>query len=140
MNNSMHIKTNPYRNLIILLPLLLFVLAASTLLTACASKPLGPSMEMSTAEQSLIDAEQARVADYALPELQDARRKLSAARVAAQNENMLLANRLAEQASWEIKLASAKSELAKAQSVNEDMKNNIHTLKQEMNRNTGESQ
>jgi putative cell wall-binding protein len=116
------------------------IIVTGSLLVACASKPQAPTLEISAAEQSMVDAEQARVAEYALPELQEARTKLSAARTAVQNENMVLAKRMAEQASVDIKLASAKSELAKARDVNDDMKKNIHVLKQEMNRKMGDQQ
>lgn len=123
-----------------LLRRLCLILSGCFIVSACAAKLDPPTMEISSAEQSLVDAEQARVAEHALPELQEARSKLSAARSAVQNENMLLAKRMAEQASVDIQLASAKAELAKAQAVNEDMKTNIHVLKEEMNRNVGDPQ
>lgn len=111
-----------------------------SLIPACTSTPPAPTQQISAAEQSLSDAEQARVAEHSLPELQEARSKLSAARAAVQSEEMLLAKRLAEQASIDIKLASAKAELAKAEAVNADMEKNIDVLKQEMQRNTGGQQ
>lgn len=116
-------------------------IAASSLLliAACASTP-PPTEEISAAERSMLDAEQARVAQYALPELQEARNKLTAARTAVKNEDMVLAKRMAEQASVDIQLASAKAELAKAEAVNDDLTKNIDVLKQEMNRNTGDAQ
>jgi hypothetical protein len=117
-----------------------FITAGSLLLiAACASTP-PPTQEISAAEQSMTDAEQARVAEHALPELQEARTKLSAARTAVQNEDMVLAKRMAEQASIDIQLASAKAELAKAEAVNDDLTKNIDVLKQEMDRNTGAQQ
>jgi predicted nucleic acid-binding Zn-ribbon protein len=88
----------------------------------------------------MTDAEQARVAEHALAELQEARTKLSAARTAVKNEDMLLAKRMAQQASVDIQLASAKAELAKAEAVNDDLTKNIDVLKQEMDRNTGAQQ
>lgn len=110
------------------------------LLAACASKPLPPTQEISAAEQSLTDAEQARVAEYALPEMQEAREQLSASRAAVLKEDMVLAKRLAQQASMNIKLAAAKAELAKAEEVNTDMTKNIDVLKEEMQRKTGDAQ
>jgi hypothetical protein len=88
----------------------------------------------------MLDAEQARVAQYALPELQEARTKLTAARTAVKNEDMVLAKRMAEQASVDVQLASAKAELAKAEAVNDDLTKNIDVLKQEMDRNMGDQQ
>lgn len=122
---------------------ILHLLALGTsllLLAACASKPLPPTQEISAAEQSLTDAEQARVAEYALPEMQEAREQLSASRAAVLKEDMVLAKRLAQQASMNIKLAAAKAELAKAEEVNTDMTKNIDVLKEEMQRKTGDAQ
>ena len=119
------------------LPHLFAVISLGLLLPACSSTPLPPTQQISAAEQALVDAEQTRVAEYALPEMQEARAKLASARAAVKSEDMVLAKRLAEQASVNIKLAAAKAELAKEKAVNEDMKKNIHVLKQEMNRKTG---
>lgn len=116
------------------------IMSCIYLLAACASTPPPPTQEISAAEQSMIDAEQARVAQYALPELQEARSKLAAARTAVQNEQMVHAKRLAVEASAGIKLASAKAELAKAEEVNADMEKNIHVLEEEMQRTKGEQQ
>lgn len=122
------------------IPRLLALGTSLLLLAACASKPLPPTQEISAAEQSLTDAEQARVAEYALPEMQEAREQLSASRAAVLKEDMVLAKRLAQQASMNIKLAAAKAELAKAEEVNTDMNKNIDVLKEEMQRKTGETQ
>jgi len=139
-----HIKQSNLRSsarrIGVLLPRLFIIVSLGLLLPACSSTPLPPTQEISAAEQSLMDAEQARVGEYALPEMQEARAKMSSARAAVKSENMVLAKRLAQQASADIKLATAKAELAKEQAVNEDMKKNIHVLKQEMNRNTGGQQ
>lgn len=122
------------------IPRLLVLGTSLLLLAACASKPLPPTQEISAAEQSLTDAEQARVAEYALPEMQEAREQLSASRAAVLKEDMVLAKRLAQQASMNIKLAAAKAELAKAEEVNTDMTTNIDVLKEEMQRKTGDAQ
>lgn len=122
------------------IPRLLMLGASLLLLAACASKPLPPTQEISAAEQSLTDAEQARVAEYALPEMQEAREQLSASRAAVLKEDMVSAKRLAQQASMNIKLAAAKAELAKAEEVNTDMTKNIDVLKEEMQRKTGDAQ
>jgi Domain of unknown function (DUF4398) len=128
--------TKRTRNLI---PRVLITASSLLLIAACASTP-PPTREISAAEQSMTDAEQARVAEHALPELQEARTKLSAARTAIKNEDMVLAKRMAQQASVAIQLASAKAELAKAEAVNDGMTKNIDVLKEEMDRNTGAQQ
>lgn len=109
-------------------------------LAACASAPAPPNEALQAAELAITHAEQARVADYASPELGAAREKLTAARAAVQQEKMILAGRLAEQARVDAELAVALAEAAKARVVNDDMQKGIDTLKQEMQRNTGAQQ
>lgn len=105
------------------------------LLTACSSAP-PPNQALHAAEQAIATAEQARVADYASPELSEARDKLAASRAAIQQKNMVLAQRLADESRADAQLASAKAEAAKAKVVNDDMQKSNVTLKQEMQRNT----
>jgi hypothetical protein len=114
-------------------------LALSVLLTAC-STPQAPNEALQAAELAIATAEQARVADYASPELGLARDKLTAAREAVIKEEMVSAARLAEQARADAELASAKAEAAKAQEVNDELGKNINTLEQELQRNSGEVQ
>lgn len=116
-------------------------LAASAALvlaiTACASAPLPPSRELQAAQTAIDSAEQARVADYASPELGQARDKLSAAKAAVQQEDMDSARRLAEQAQVDAQLALARTQATKARVVNEEMLKSTSSLKVEMQRNTG---
>lgn len=117
-----------------------FLLAVSTAvsivtISACASAP-PPTQAMQAAELAISNAEQARVADYASPELGEAREKLSAARDAIHQEKMVEAERLAEQARVNAELATAKSAVAKANTVNDEMKTGTETMKQEMHRNS----
>jgi len=91
-------------------------------------------------EKLQAEAEQARVADYASAELTLAREKLSAARIAVQNEDMLQAEYLADESQVYAELASARAEEAKAKAINDDMQKSIDTLKHEMQRVTGATQ
>lgn len=113
------------------------IAAMSLLLAACASVPPAPTEALQAAELAIANAEQARVADYASPELGAARENLTAARSAVQAEEMVLAERLAEQSQANAQLATAKAGAAKAKVVNDEMKKSIDTLKQEMQRNPG---
>lgn len=137
VNSIFNTRLGEQRNLIVS-----FLVAAAVILmlASCASTEVPPTKEINSAEQAIRDAEQARVTDYALPELQEARSKLSAARVAVTEEKLITAKRLAQQSSIYVELAFAKAELQKAQAVNADMEKNINVLKQEMNRNTGDQQ
>lgn len=104
-------------------------------LVACASAP-PPTQALQAAEQAIRNAEQARVADHASPELAEARQRLTAARAAVVEEKMTKALHLAEQARADAELAIAKAAVVKAQAVNEDMRKSNTTLKQEMQRDT----
>ena len=109
-------------------------------LSACASTPMPPTSELQAAEMAIASAEQDQVANYALPELNDARKKLDAAKVAVSNEDMVLATYLATESTAVAQLASARAEMLKAKAVNDEMQENIDTLKMELQRNSGASQ
>jgi hypothetical protein len=109
-------------------------------LVACASTPPPPDQEIQAADLAISRAEQARVANYAALELDQARSKVAAARVAVQEEDMILARQLAEESLVSAELASARAEMLSAQEINEDMQASIDTLKQEILRNTGTRQ
>jgi hypothetical protein len=110
------------------------------LLSACASAPVPPTAALQAAEIAIANADQARVADYSIAELGEAREKLTAARSAVQKEDMVLAQRLAEQSLVDAQLALAKADVAKANTVNNEMKQSTRTLKQEMQRKSGDTQ
>jgi hypothetical protein len=109
---------------------------ACLFLVACASTP-PPTQQITAAEVSIGHAEQAQVADYASPELSSAREKLTAARDAVAKKDMKSAKRLAEQATLEADLATAKLNAEKAKAVNDEMLKSTHEIKQEMQRNPG---
>lgn len=118
---------------------ILGAVGAVLLLGACASTP-APNEALQAAELAIINAERARVADYAAPELGDARSKLTAARAAVNEENMILAERLAEQSRVGAELAIAKAEVGKTKAVNDEMQKSTDVMQQEMQRNRGISQ
>lgn len=116
---------------------LVFAISGSLVLTGCATPPEAPSREIQAAELAITNAEKARVADYASPALGEAREKLAGARRAVNDENMVLAKRLAEQARLDADLATARAAVARAGIVNDEMEKSTETIKQEMNRNPG---
>ena len=116
------------------------VLSGLLLLSACATPPVAPNQALQAAKTAISNAEQARVADYASPQLAVAREKLASANLAVQREEMLLAERLAEQSRVEAELALAMSQATKAKVVNDEMRKSTNSLKQEMQRNTGAPQ
>lgn len=118
-------------------PLLASLLIACSMLSACAATPAAPAAALQAAELSIRNAERERVAEYAAPELTEARDKLAAAHAAVGRDDMTQARRLAEQARADAELASAKAEVGKASAVNAEMQKSIDILQQEISRNTG---
>ena len=107
---------------------------------ACAAPQPAPNEAIQAAELAIASAEQARVADHASAELGTAREKLTAARAAIAQEDMVLAGRLADESRADAELATAKAEEVRTRSVNDDMRKSTETLKQEMQRNEGARQ
>lgn len=110
---------------------------ALLVLAACASAPKPPTEALQAAQLAITNAETARVADYASPELGEAREQLAAAKTAVEKEQMVAAAQLAEQSRVSAELAMAKAGVAKAKLVNDEMSKSTEALKQEMQRNTG---
>ncbi|WP_420465953.1 DUF4398 domain-containing protein [Panacagrimonas sp.] len=115
-------------------------LAGALVLSACATVPAPPTAKLQAAELAIGNADTARITDQSSPELSDAREKLTAARLAVEQEQMVVAARLADESRASAELASARSELLAARTVNEEMQKNLDTLKLEMQRREGVSQ
>jgi PBP1b-binding outer membrane lipoprotein LpoB len=130
-------RTNGRAVLRRLMPVTATVTLGLLLLSGCASTPQPPTQALQAAEMAITTAEQARVADYAAPELGEARQKLAAANAAVQAKNMTQAQRLAEQARVDAELAVARNDVGKAKIVNDEMKKSTDTIKTEMQRNPG---
>lgn len=138
--NPIEIKKSGRSSLRLMFTTALIVTAIATealVLTACASAPLPPTQALQAAELAIKNAEQARVADYASPELAEARQKLVASRLAVEKKDMVTAQRYAEQAKVDADLATSKAAVAKAKAVNDEMQKSTSTLQQEMQRNPG---
>lgn len=145
MNKSQTFHTVPthYKPVLGTLRRTKFVLLVAVILivlSGCASwSTPPPTAAIQAAELAIADTDQARIADYASLELSEARDKLNSARMAVQDDNMALALRLAQESTAEAELASAKADVVKAQEVNDLLKSNIETMKQEMQRRSGGS-
>lgn len=119
---------------------LFMALAGCFVLAACASAAVAPTQALQAAESAISNAEQARVADYASAELTTARQKLASANAAVRDERMVEAEYLAIESRTHAEVALARAEELKAKAVNDDMRQSIDTLKQEMQRATGAGQ
>ena len=137
--NSLSVVEENHRSWLrfVALTVLVTIAMSMGLLSGCASTPKAPTEALQAAEQAITTAEQARVADYASPELGEAREKLSAARLEVEKKNMTTAERLALQAKADADLATAKAATAKAKSVNDELQKSNSVLKQELQRTSG---
>lgn len=111
-------------------------IGSALLFAACATTSPEPTLAIRSAEQAIAAADQARVADAASPDLNEAREKLTAAQRAVKNDDMVEGERLARESRAAAELASAKIEAAKERAVNDDIKRSTVTLAQEMQRNS----
>lgn len=109
----------------------------AALISGCASAP-PPTASLSAAQQAITNAETAEAPRYAAGELASSRSRLAAARMAVTHQQMVDADRLAQEARVEAEFASAKALSAKAALVNEDMRSSTRTLVEEMKRNSGD--
>ena len=119
---------------------LILVPAALVLLGGCASTPPAPSANLQAAQQAIVNAERLDAGVHAAAELSEARGKLAAAQRAVSEEEMITAQRLADEARVGADLAAARTGTVKAKAVNEDMKRGTATLVDEMKRQSGGSQ
>lgn len=117
----------------------LLLLAALAMLTACASGPDRPTAEIARAEATIEQAEQSGARQYATAELDRAREKLAAAQSLADQDEMELARRHAEQAILDAELASAMARNRKAELAVDELNETIRTLREEIARNQDRS-
>lgn len=110
-------------------------LAGITLfLTACATVPEPPHAALAEARVAINTAEKDNAAHYASPDLTEARQRLAQANTAVASEHMTEADRLAQQSRIAAELASARTEAAKAQEVNDELVKSADALTEEMRR------
>lgn len=116
---------------------LIIVLGGALMAGACASMPPAPTADLQSAEQAIATADQARIPDTSVPELGEAREKLTAAHAAVAAQHMDTADRLALESRADAELASATIQAGKDQAINDEIVQGTATLSQEMQRNKG---
>lgn len=115
-------------------------LAGTVLLIAgCASAPMAPPASFNEARLAIQAAEKQDASHYAGAELDEARQKLVQADKAVAAENMVMAERFAQESTVTAQLAVARTEATKAEAVNTEMSRGIEALMEEMQR-TGDRQ
>ena len=109
------------------------------LLTACASAPAAPTVSLTEAREAIARAEQSDARQHAGGELDQAKQKFEMAARAVERQDMIEAQRLADEAEVAAELASARAESAKAAEINREMARAADALTEEMRR-MGEQQ
>ncbi|WP_404367392.1 DUF4398 domain-containing protein [Marinobacter sp.] len=112
---------------------------AIVFLSACASAPMAPTTELTAARDAIASAEQAGARQHAGAELDEAQQKLAMAEESVSNEQMVEAERLAQESAIVARLASARTESAKAAEINRQLGRSAEALTEEMQR-TGDRQ
>lgn len=107
---------------------------AGLLMVGCASAPPVPLSSLEAARSAVATAEQFEAGRFAAAELGDARQRLALADAAVRDEDMELAGRLATESQAGAELAYAKTEMAKAEAINNDMSSSAKALREEMKR------
>ena len=110
-------------------------LVVSLMLAACASSPERPDQDLTRAEAAIEQAEQAGARQYGPVPLDNARDKLASARTAVAEEEMLVAQRYAEEAVLSAELAAAKARRSKAERAVDQLEKSIAVLREEIARN-----
>lgn len=115
----------------------IFAIAAVSLfgIAGCASTGERPDAELATAKATIEQAQQAGANEHGARPLSSAREKLSAAEAAVARDEMLVAQRLAEEAALDAELAGAMARNRKAQLAVEELNDSIEVLREEINRN-----
>ena len=104
-------------------------------LGACASNPDRPFEELGRAEASVEQAQASGAREYGAAELEAAQNKLVRARTAADDNDNLMAERYAREATLDANLAIAITRNRQAELSVEELNRSIETLRQEILRN-----
>jgi len=114
-------------------------LLAASGLGGCASQPR-PTAQLVRARTLVSQAEKDEAQRYAAADLQRARDELSGAQTAAADHNYPSALRLADRASVDADLASARASSAKAEQSSEQVHRGLDTLRQQLEQSPAPSQ
>lgn len=103
-------------------------------LIGCTTAPAVPTAALDEALRAIQTAESDEAGQYAAAELDRARQSPAQANRAARLEDMILARRLADEATVTARLASARTEAAKAAAINEELIRSSNAMLEEIRR------
>lgn len=106
---------------------------AVALCAGCASTP-PPVAQMAEGRTAVEEAQRTGAADHAPIELREAQTKLAAANEAMRREEHEVARRFAEEAAADARLASTKTQTARAQAAVAEVNKSLETLRSELQR------
>lgn len=108
----------------------------------CASVSRAPTDAFQAADIAITNADKEQASDFAPNELISARSKIAAAKAAVdknpREDEIVRARRLAEQAQSDAEFASARARDGRAQAVNAELQKNNDTLREELQRISGD--
>ena len=107
-------------------------LTAALVAAGCASAPEPSDTQIIRAETTIENAENTAAPEFAPAELEDAREKLTAAKLSAQEGEDERALRLAKEAELDATVAVAMAEEAEAENALREVQAGIETLRQEL--------
>jgi Domain of unknown function (DUF4398) len=140
----MKIKPNPDRPRALTLAGCAFIAVGMLASVGCASVSRVPSDAFQAADIAITNADKEQASDFAPNELALARSKIAAAKAAVdknpREKDIVKARQLAEQARSDAELASARARDGRAQAVNAELQKNNDTLREELQRNSGDGQ
>lgn len=104
------------------------------LVSGCATVREAPTAALQSARQAIANAEEVGAAREAPFELRRARDKYEAANDAVDNDELLQAERLAQEAAVLAELAYSRSEMLTAKRINDELQQTTDMFKEELNR------
>lgn len=107
------------------------IAALAALGTGCGSNEPRPTEELTRARTLIDQAERTGARQFASAELQMAHEKMRRADAAAEEEEFVVARRLAAEASLDAELAAAKSRSGQAEAAAEEVAASVATLRDE---------
>jgi hypothetical protein len=102
--------------------------------TACSTAMPPPTAALNSARDAIVRAEESGARQHADAELNEAQQKLVQAERSVRGEQMVEAERLAQESMITAQLASARSEAAKALEITREMRRSVDALAEELRR------
>lgn len=115
--------------------MLIVLCFVATVIAGCASKGVPPLKNISDAEMAIKMAKENSASVNAPLDIRIAEEKLQKARDIAKKEDYIAARRLADEALMDAKVAEIKSQAQKVKNMENELRESIETLQNEVDRN-----